>query len=160
MEDNSEKTTGKIQKWRLHAAIALFIVSFILPVIEIVEAGTIKVVYGWEAALAILELSDQFKSNIWFTNEVLVIIQYIWLNLANPLILLVIILTYSGNKYPKTKYVLGTIALLSAVSWMPYIFGLTASYFSYGYFAWIISILMIYFYANDSSFVKPSKRQQ
>ncbi|MEX1003662.1 MAG: hypothetical protein WDZ35_16200 [Crocinitomicaceae bacterium] len=145
--------------WKLHAAIALYVVSFMLPVIEIEEAGANVLIYGWEASLAILELSGDFRSGNWFDNEALLLVQYVWFNLANPCILLVIILSYAGGKHKKLMWVLGTIGLLSAVSWIPYIFSMIMFYFSYGYFAWIVSILMIYFYANDSSFVKPSKRK-
>ncbi|MCB9225005.1 MAG: hypothetical protein R2780_05205 [Crocinitomicaceae bacterium] len=143
--------------WKLHSAVAIYLISFALPVIEINALSEPKVLYGWEAALGIANMSEAFQSMNWFDNKIILIIQMIWFNLANPLILIVIIMSYANSKNERLKWTLGTIALLSAFSWFPYMITLIMYYFSFGYFCWIIGILMIYFYSNGSSFKRPAK---
>jgi hypothetical protein len=143
--------------WKFHSAVALFLISFALPVIELNELDKAEILYGWEAAMGITNMSEAFDAMNWFDSKTVMIIQLIWLNLANPLILIVIIMTYMRSKREILKWTLGTIALLSAFSWFPYIFTLIMYYFSYGYFCWLIGILLIYFYANGASFKRPAK---
>lgn len=143
--------------WKLHSAVAIFLISFALPVIEIGTLSEPQTLYGWQAALGIANMSEAFQSMNWFDSKAIMIIQLIWFNLANPLILIVIIMTYAKSKREGLKWFLGTLALLSAFSWFPYMLTMIMYYFSFGYFCWLIGILMIYFYSNGASFKRPKR---
>jgi hypothetical protein len=143
--------------WKFHSAVAIFLISFALPVIELGTINQPQTLYGWEAALGIANMSESFSSMNWFDNETVMIIQLIWFNMANPLILIVIIMTYAKSERKRLTWTLGTIAILSAFSWFPYMITLIMYYFSFGYFCWMIGILLIYFYSNEGSFKRPPK---
>ena len=143
--------------WKFHSAVALFLISFALPVITINPLLEPDIIYGWEAALGITNMSEAFQAMNWFDNKVVMVIQLIWFNLANPLILAVIIMTYAGSKRERLKWTLATISLLSAFSWFPYMLTMIMYYFSFGYFCWLTGILLIYFYSNNGSFKRPQK---
>lgn len=136
------------------AAIGLYLLSFFLPVLQY-QLGTEEVsIYGWETALDVI-MNSEYAYSI-SENPVLITGQYILMNLTNPLILAVIILTITG-KAARLRWLLGTIAMFSAIAYMPYFFTMIFTYFSFGYYLWVISILMIYFYSNESSFKRPAK---
>jgi hypothetical protein len=89
--------------WKFHSAVAIFLISFALPVIELGTINQPQTLYGWEAALGIANMSESFTSMNWFDNKTVMIIQLIWFNMANPLILIVIIMTYAKSERKRSE---------------------------------------------------------
>ena len=140
-------------KNKLYLSIGLYFVSFLLPVVELNFFGQAEVIYGWEIARDALLFSED---GIFQANE-LEIFYYVMANLANPLVLVTLILYYSKGDYPNLIYGFSILSIISALFWFPFFLSAIFDYFSFGYWAWLGSILMIHFYTNNSSFKRPSK---
>ena len=138
-----------------HIAVGLYLLSFFLPTLFLIENEI--TIYGWETALDVI--MNQNNSYSISENEGLITVQYIVMNLANPLILVVIIMAYTKSKSKRLMWTLGSIALLSAIIYMPFFFTMIFTYFSFGYYLWIISILLIYLYSNEGTFKRPPKKK-
>ena len=140
---------------KFHAAVGLYLLSFFLPVLQYAILTDEITIYGWETAVDVI-MNSEYAYSI-SENSFIIAGQYIVMNLANPLILIVIIMTYAKSKAKRTMWMLSTLGLLSALAYLPFFFTMLFSYFSFGYYLWLISILMIYYYANDASFKRPKK---
>lgn len=140
---------------KFNMAVAVYLLSFFLPVLQYTLFTDEITIYGWETAIDVL--LNQNNGYSISQNSILIIFQYVVMNLANPLILVVIIMHYAKSPKKQLKWFLGTIAMLSAVCYMPFFFTMMDTYFSFGYYTWLISIMAIYFFANESSFKKPAK---
>ena len=138
---------------KFNIAVALYILSFLLPTLFLPENEI--TIFGWETAIDVI--INRNNSYSLFKNEGLIALQYIIMNLANPLILIVIIMSYSKSKSKRLMWTVGTFSLISAISYFPFFFTMLFSYFSFGYYAWIVSILLIYLYSNEGTFKRPSK---
>jgi hypothetical protein len=112
--------------------------------------------FGWEAALSVtydfpFDTSDNFLGDIWIG------FRYFWINLANPLTIAVIIMVYMKKNNPVLIWWTSLIALISALFWFPSFGSLVLEYFSFGYWTWLTSILLIGYYANGETFTRPKK---
>ena len=143
-------------KQKFHWAVTLYILSFLLPVIQLNSFGLEESLYGWEAAQKVIFTWDYGVNNL-VDSTGWQLFHYIIANLANPLVLVVIILHYSGKNNTALKWLLSLIAIISALYWMPYFFGYIFDYFSFGYWTWLGSIIMIHYFSNNSSFKRPRK---
>lgn len=144
-------------KNKFNWAVALFLLSFFLPVIEIqVSLLRTESIYGWEAASNVVTTWDWGKNNL-FENPLWQTLHYIIANLANPLALIVIIMHYTKHKNVRLKWWLSLISILSALYWAPVFFGNIFTYFSFGYWLWLSSLILINFYSNEASFKRPPK---
>ncbi len=142
-------------KTKFNIAVAVYLLSFFLPVLQYTLFTDEITIYGWEAGIDVL--LNQNNGYSISDNTILIMFQYVVMNLANPLILAVIIMHYSNSSKKQLKWLLGTLAMLSAASYMPFMFTMLYTYFSLGYYAWFISIILIYFFSNEGSFKKPAK---
>lgn len=143
-------------KNKFNWAVALYIISFFLPVLEIPNGFYTEVIYGWEAAREILFTWDYGDNNVSDTDSWRAI-HYVAANLANPLVIVTIILHYAKGNYARLKWTISLIAVISSLYWLPVFFGYTFDYFSFGYWTWLCSIILIHFFANDGSFKRPPK---
>ncbi|MBD3637237.1 MAG: hypothetical protein HUJ25_07800 [Crocinitomicaceae bacterium] len=139
-------------KNRFNWAVSLYVLSFFLPVMTTIFEP-VQTLYGWEIIFQTYAPGDDgiFSSEDW---EVL---YYIIAMIPNPLVLIVVVLHYLKKDLPTLKWALSIMAVLAALFWVPFFFGIIFDYFSYGYWLWLISLILIHFYANNSSFKKPAK---
>ena len=138
-----------------YLSILLFIGSFFMPVYDIIP-GEVSA-YGYQCAYT---LSFEFKESIAIGDNAFGhVLQYFILNLSNPLIILFILLTITKKGSAKARWIIGNIAMLSAVIFMPYFFMTLFSEFSFGYFSWLSAIIMLNYFGNNNSFgkSKPAK---
>ena len=137
-----------------YLSILLFIGSFFLPVYDKIPGQlTAK---GYECAY---ELAFNFKNTVAIGDQlVLLIPQYIILNIANPLIIIFIIGCLTNRVNPRLRWLLSNLAMLSAVAFMPYFFMTMFNEFSYGYFSWLAAIIMMNYFGNNQSFHRPKKQ--
>ncbi|MEO9533965.1 MAG: hypothetical protein ABJF27_11795 [Crocinitomicaceae bacterium] len=142
----------KKNKIRLLLALALFLVSYFLPVLQYQLDEEMIKVYGWEVALDVIVNP---KSYVIYDNAVLLVGQYILMNLATPTILLFLILGFGKIGTARTRWMIGTIAMLSACVYLPFFFTMIFDYFSIGFYAWIFGITLLYYYLNNASFKRP-----
>lgn len=138
---------------KLNWAIGLYILSFFLPVLTSQHNQEVSI-YGWEVARHII--APQGESLLGTTEYQ--IIGYIVANIPNPLILIVIILKWTKSDKILLIWILSTIAVITALFWSPFFFSILLINFQMGYWIWLISIFLIHFFVNDSSFKRPSKR--
>lgn len=146
--------SSKKNKIRLSLAFALFLVSYALPALQYQSENETIIVYGWEVALDVM-LSP--KNYLMVNNTFVLIGQYIFMNLATPAILLYLIMSFATLSTPRTRWTIGTIAMLSACVYLPFFFTMIFDYFSPGYYAWLFGITLLYYYLNNASFKRPAK---
>jgi hypothetical protein len=144
--------SSKKNKIRLLLSLALFLVSYVLPTLQYQSENDTIVVYGWEVALDVM-LSPGNYSIV--DNNFVLIVQYIFMNLATPAIILYLILGFGKISTPSVRWMVGTIALLSACVYLPFFFTMIFDYFSPGFYAWLFGISLLYYYLNGASFKRP-----
>ena len=142
----------KKNKVRLGLSFALFITAYFLPAIQYLEGDQEIIVYGWEVAIDVMVNPSNY---LIYDNSIVLIGQFIIMNLATPLILLYIILSFGKIGSARSRWMIGTIAMLSACVYLPFFFTMIFDYFSPGYYAWLIGIFLIYYYFNNASFKRP-----
>ena len=145
--DNTKKN-----KLRLGLSFARFITAYFLPAIQYLEGDQEIIVYGWEVAIDVLVNPSNY---LIYDNPIVLAGQFIIMNLATPLIVVYIILSFGRIGSARSRGMLGTIAMLSACVYLPFFFTIIFDYFSPGYYAWLIGIFMIYYYLNNASFKRP-----
>ncbi|MFT4600119.1 MAG: hypothetical protein ACI857_000289 [Arenicella sp.] len=135
-----------------YAALALYVLSFFLPVYDIIPGFSAK---GYDCAY---NLAFNFKNSVAVGQSTIGhILQYVIFNAANPLIIAFIILTITNSLSEKTRWLIGNIAMISSVIFIPYFFMMLLSQFSYGYFSWLTSIILLNYLGNKNSFNRPRK---
>ena len=142
----------KQNKVRLGLSCALFITAYFLPAIQYLEGDQEIIVYGWEVAIDVLVNPSNY---LVYDNPIVLVGQFIIMNLATPLILVYIILSFGKIGSARSRWMIGTIAMLSACVYLPFFFTMIFDYFSPGYYAWLIGIFLIYYYFNNASFKRP-----
>lgn len=142
----------KQNKVRLGLSFALFITAYFLPAIQYLEGDQEIIVYGWEVAIDVLVNPSNY---LVYDNPIVLVGQFIIMNLATPLILVYIILSFGKIGSARSRWMIGTIAMLSACVYLPFFFTMIFDYFSPGYYAWLIGIFLIYYYFNNASFKRP-----
>ena len=133
-----------------YAGLMLYVVSFFLPTYPLNDEIE---VLGYEAALSAMSWStSQFISD----NTILRLLQFLIMNLTNPLILLYLFSLILNIGTARNRYLIGTFALVSAFVFFPYFMSVLYTYFSFGYYCWITSIFMLFYYGNGGTFKRPS----
>ena len=133
-----------------YAGLMLYAVSFFLPTYPLNDEIE---VLGYEAAFSAMSWStSQFVSD----NTVLRLLQFLIMNLTNPLILLYLFSVILNRGTARYRYLLGTFALVSAFVFFPYFMSVLYTYFSFGYYCWITSIFMLFYYGNGGTFKRPN----
>ena len=133
-----------------YAGLMLYVVSFFLPTYPLNDEIE---VLGYEAALSAMSWStSQFISD----NTILRLLQFLIMNLTNPLILRYLFSLILNIGTARNRYLIGTFALVSAFVFFPYFMSVLYTYFSFGYYCWITSIFMLFYYGNGGTFKRPS----
>jgi len=136
-----------------YLAVLLYIGSFFMPVYDVIP-GEVSAL-GYECAYA---LAFKFQQSIAIGDSTIGhIIQYIILNLSNPLIILFVVTSITNSFSNRTRWLIGNIAMISAVIFMPYFFMTLFTEFSFGYFSWVAAIILLNFLGNKNSFNRPKK---
>jgi len=132
-----------------YLGIALYVLSFFLPTYPLNDEVE---VLGYEAAISAMSWSStSFISD----NLILNGLQFGLMNLTNPLILIFVLSVILDKGSPRFRYLLGTIALVSAFIFFPYFMSVLYTYFSFGYYCWISSIFVVFYFGNGASFKRP-----
>ena len=136
-----------------YLAVLLYIGSFFMPVYDIIP-GELSAL-GYECAYA---LAFKFQEAVAIGDSTIGhILQYILLNLSNPLIIIFIVASITNTLSKRTRWLIGNIAMISAVIFMPYFFMTLFTEFSFGYFSWLAAIILLNFLGNGNSFNRPQK---
>ena len=139
-------------KNKFNWAVALFIISFCLPVLEGFDYSS-QVLMGWDIALeSIILTSDGI-----FGEGNLQLFYYIIALLPNPMVAIVIFLKYTKKPASMTIWLLSMIAVFLSLFWALFFFSIIFDYFSFGYWTWLVAIIMIHYYGNDGTFKRPIK---
>lgn len=137
------------EKKLLITGCSLYLLSFALPTYPISDGEDAM---GYEAFFAVLKGDAELFVH---SNTLVIGLQYVLMNLANVLILILLISEFSQTGSKRLKFYVGTFALLTAFIFFPYFISVLYSYFSFGYYCWLIGIFMMVYYSNEGSFKKP-----
>jgi hypothetical protein len=137
-------------KNKFNWVVALYLLSFCLPVLEGFEYQS-QVLMGWDIALEALIYS---KDSI-FSGDDWQILYYLIALIPNVFIFLVILLKYSKKSLPLLIWTLSLIAVILALFWTAFFFNILFDYFSFGYWTWLIAIILIHYYSNNGTFKRP-----